>query len=112
MPLHYSTTEDTADPDNTGRFVNRDIVLRVGHEELLLRQRYELLSIANDVLAGLLFLVGSFMFFSERTVYAATWLFVIGSACMLIRPVIRLVRRIHLQKVGAHPASAAAPMDF
>ncbi|MBN2680808.1 YrhK family protein [Acidithiobacillus montserratensis] len=30
---------------------------------------------------------------------AGVWLFVIGSAELLIRPVIRLVRHIHLQKM-------------
>ena len=81
------------------------INLHIGHEELVIRNRYETLSIANDVLIGLVFLVGSFLFFSESTVTLGTWLFVIGSFQMLIRPTIRLVRRIHLQKV--YPQSPA-----
>src|SRR5699024_2001807 len=71
---------------------SRDIHLRIGREELVIRQRYQFISIANDVLIGLWFLIGSFMFFSESLTYSGTWLFVIGSVEMLIRPVIRLIR--------------------
>ena len=46
----------------------------------MIRRRYEALSIANDILVALWFLVGSFLFFSDATTYAGTWLFVVGSA--------------------------------
>lgn len=77
------------------------LVLHLGHEELVIRQRYETISIVNDLLIGTWFLVGSFLFFSPSLSYAATWLFVIGSVEMLIRPVIRFTRRVHLQRY--HP---------
>ena len=76
-------------------------MLHLGREELVVRQRYETLSIVNDILIGLWFLVGSFLFFSGSTTYAGTWLFVIGSVEMLVRPAIRLARRLHLQRL--HP---------
>ncbi|WP_363323314.1 YrhK family protein, partial [uncultured Tateyamaria sp.] len=40
---------------------------------------YEKLYTVIDLSAGLLFLVGSVLFFWEATTYFATWLFVIGS---------------------------------
>lgn len=79
--------------------VDRPLVVRVGHEELVIRRRYEAASIANDVLIGLWFLVGSFMFLVPVTVFWGTWLFVIGSAQILIRPLIRLSRQLHLQRL-------------
>ena len=91
-----------------------DLSIHIGHEELVVRQRYETLSILNDTAAGLLFLVGSFLFLDPATTYAGTWLFVLGSALMLMRPVIRLTRRVHLtrrrgsDRAGAHESS----MDF
>lgn len=88
-----------------------NITLEVGHHELIIRDRYEIASISNDILIGLIFLVGSFLFFSEATMTFATWLFVIGSALMLVRPVIRLARRTHLKKIN--PGSdAATSRDF
>lgn len=88
---------------------HRDLVLHLGHEELVIRQRYETLSIANDVLIGVWFLVGSILFFSEETTYVGTWFFVIGSVELLIRPVIRFSRRVHLQRV---PMAGAVPTDY
>lgn len=51
----------------------QDLDIRVGHHELVIRQRYEVLSIAND--------------------------FVLGSIQMMLRPTIRFVRRTHLQRI-------------
>lgn len=72
----------------------------LGPEVLVIRDRYETLSIANDVLIGIWFVVGSVLFFSEATTEVATALFVVGSVQMLIRPVIRLSRRLHLRRRG------------
>lgn len=94
--------------------VDRPLVVRVGHEELVIRRRYEAASIANDVLIGLWFLVGSFMFLVPVTVFWGTWLFVIGSAQILIRPLIRLSRQLHLQRLRtvAGPVPVEADDDF
>ncbi len=78
-----------------------DLVVRIGRDELVIRQRYEALSIANDVLIGLWFLVGTILFFDDATVYYGTWLFLIGSVEMLIRPTIRLARHMHLKRMRA-----------
>lgn|SRR5699024_7058751 len=86
-------SSDPAPPPNLTR-------IPLGPEVLVIRDRYESLSIANDVLLGIWFTVGSFLFFSESTMTAATVLFVLGSMQMLIRPVIRLSRRIHLRRRG------------
>ena len=88
-------------------------VVHIGDHELVVRQRYEIISIGNDLLIGLWFVVGSILFFYESLAYYGTWLFVIGSVQMLIRPTIRLTRRVHLR--GFHPdvpGSADAGHDF
>jgi hypothetical protein len=79
----------------------RDIVVRLGRDELVIRRRYEALSIANDVMIGLWFLIGTILFFDNATVYYGTWLFLFGSIEMLIRPTIRLARHIHLKRLRA-----------
>ncbi|MEG3613944.1 YrhK family protein [Isoptericola haloaureus] len=84
-----------------------DLTLRIGHEELVVRQRYETLSIVNDILIGVWFVVGSALFFSESTATAGTWLFLLGSVQMLLRPAIRLRRRLHLQRLGSPHAETA-----
>ncbi|GAB3283342.1 YrhK family protein [Parasphingorhabdus pacifica] len=73
-------------------------VLRMGPEELVIRRRYELLSITNDFLIALWFIVGSVLFFSPSTATFGTWLFLLGSIELAVRPIIRLARRLHLQR--------------
>ena len=75
-----------------------ELELPGAREELVIRNRYETLSIVNDLLVAVWFLVGSILFFSESTTYVGTWLFVVGSAQLMLRPTIRLTRRVHLQR--------------
>lgn len=80
--------------------MGKDIDVQLGGRELVLHNRYEILSIVNDALVALWFIVGSVLFFQESTTTAGTWLFLIGSIELLIRPVIRLSRNIHVRKVS------------
>ncbi|MDL5154407.1 YrhK family protein [Actinomycetospora termitidis] len=82
------------------------ITIHIGHDELVIRRRYEVVSILNDILVALWFLVGSFLFFSEATTYAGTWCFVAGSFELLIRPLIRLSRRVHLTRITGSDSSS------
>lgn len=92
---------------------DHNLTIRIGHDELVIRQRYQVLSIVNDVLIGVWFLIGSFMFFSDKWVFTGTCLFVFGSIEMLIRPVIRLIRHVHLQKIrGPETPTTDATYDF
>lgn len=47
------------------------------------------------------FVAGSVLFFSESTTTAGTWLFLVGSIQLMIRPLIRLGRRVHLTRIGS-----------
>lgn len=79
-----------------------DVVgLQIGHDEIVLRHRYEVLSIINDILIALWFVVGSVCFFRAATETAGTWMFLIGSFQLLVRPIIRLVRLVHIRRVGS-----------
>lgn len=88
------------------------LVVTIGHAELIIRRRYEVASIANDVLVAVWFLIGSILFFSSETTTAGTWLFVIGSIELMIRPLLRLGRRVHLGRLGAPGAPAESDDDF
>ncbi|WP_106477110.1 YrhK family protein [Phytohalomonas tamaricis] len=76
-----------------------ELAFTFGHKEVEIHNRYEALSIANDILIGLWFTIGSVLFFFKSTETAAIWLFVIGSVQLLIRPVIRLARLIQLKRL-------------
>ncbi len=85
--------------------------VRLGREELRIRGRYEVISILNDILVAVWFIVGSILFFFESTATAGTWLFLLGSTELLLRPVIRLTRRTHLQRIGAR-SEVGGSQDF
>jgi len=84
--------------------------LRIGHEGLVLRKRYEILSIVNDILVAVWFVIGSILFFFASTATAGIWLFLLGSIELLIRPLIRLTRRVHIGRVGG--AAGESARDF
>lgn len=85
---------------------DRPLTFTIGREELVVRQRYEVLSIVNDILVALWFVIGSVLFFHEATTYAGTWMFLVGSIELMIRPLIRLARRVHLRRITGAPPEA------
>ena len=62
--------------------------------------RYEILYTAVDFGAALSFIVGSVMFFFEAWQTPGTWLFLLGSILFAAKPTLRLVREIHLYRLG------------
>lgn len=72
----------------------------LGPERLVIDRRYETLSIANDFLIGMWFLLGSVLFYFKSLETSAITCFVLGSAQFLVRPGIRLGRRVHLRRRG------------
>ena len=80
-------------------------VLRIGREELVVRQRYEALSILNDLLIAGWFIAGSVLFFSSSTTTLGVWLFLAGSVELAVRPLIRLARHVHLRRLQSAPES-------
>lgn len=75
------------------------LTLRAGDRALVVRNRYKALATANDFLTGLWFLVGSILFLSESTKTLGTAFFIAGSAELLIRPAIKLVRDLHVKRI-------------
>lgn len=94
----------------------RPLTIRIGHDELVIRQRYEVGSIVNDILIALWFIAGSIMFFFSGWMTAGTWCFLAGSVELLIRPLIRLSRQVHVSRVRARGRASGLPsestMDF
>ena len=88
------------------------LTIHIGRDELIIRKRYEVLSIVNDILVALWFIVGSILFFSDATTIAGTWCFLAGSVELLIRPVIRLSRRVHLTRIAGSTAAVETSQDF
>lgn len=63
---------------------------------------YEIAYSVIDLLAAVMFIVGSFLFLDEATIRAGTWLFIIGSVFFAARPAVRLARELHLAGLDLH----------
>ena len=61
---------------------------------------YQALYDCVDALAAILFIVGSILFFRDSTQTAGTWSFLIGSVCFAIRPVVHVVRDLHMGRIS------------
>ncbi|MCL8023885.1 YrhK family protein [Nocardioides bruguierae] len=85
-----------------------DLDLPGTDRELVLRHRYETLSTINDLLIAVWFIIGSVLFLREATTLAGTWLFIVGSVQLAVRPALRLSRRVHLTRHRARHGGAAA----
>lgn len=80
--------------------IDAPLTLTIGNEQLVIRRRYEVMSILNDFLIALWFLAGSILFLWPSQEKLAIWFFIIGSSQFLIRPMLRLASHIHLQKLS------------
>jgi hypothetical protein len=74
-----------------------DLIL--GHRHLVIQGRYDALGAVNDLLIALWFLIGSFFFLTHSLQEDGTWLFIAGSAQLLIKPSLKLASLIHLKKI-------------
>ena len=77
---------------------SRKLDLKIGHEHLIIQHRYEALGACNDLLIAVWFLIGSFFFLSNALVQDGTWLFIVGSAQLLAKPILKLVGLIHVRR--------------
>lgn len=87
-----------------------NIEIRIGHDELELRQRYEIISIVNDLLMGVWIAIAAILMLAGNTKVASVF-FLIGALQMLVRAGIRLARRVHLQKISPLMTGSSAPTE-
>tara|TARA_R110000764_G_scaffold156109_1_gene244062 strand:+ start:709 stop:1002 length:294 start_codon:yes stop_codon:yes gene_type:complete len=82
------------------------LTLPLGNEQLIIRRRYEVLSITNDFFIAIWFLLGSILFLFPQYEKPAIIFFIVGSAQFLVRPSIRLISHVHLQRRGTRSANS------
>jgi YrhK-like protein len=104
-------TDDAQDQDPDAGHEGESINITLGNQELVLRRRYELLSVINDIGIFLAFTIGSVAFFWEELFNVGVTLFVIGSVMLGFRPTSRLFRRIQLRGLTQGTPSEVA-RDF
>jgi hypothetical protein len=77
-----------------------EVDVDVGNDHIVIQRRYEALGAFNDLLIAVWFLIGSFFFLNESLVESGTWLFIVGSAQLIIKPLIKLISLLHVNRVS------------
>lgn len=81
------------------KHVSQELDIQFGDHEAIIERRYQVAATVNDLLIAIWFLIGSFMFLSPELQDSGVWLFILGSAQLLIRPIIKLTRLIHITQI-------------
>lgn len=93
-----------------------ELDLDIGSEHIVIQRRYEVLGAFNDPLIAVWFLIGSFFFLSDSLVESGTWLFIAGSARLIIKLLIKLMSLIRVHqffgKYYAKQPSSKAGISF
>jgi hypothetical protein len=81
---------------------NGDNILNIdiGSRHIVVQRRYEAFGAFNDLLIAVWFLIGSFFFLNNALVDSGTWLFIVGSLQLLIKPLIKLTSLVHLGRLS------------
>ncbi|WP_255828831.1 YrhK family protein [Marinomonas rhizomae] len=74
----------------------RELDIDIGSRHIVVQRRYEALGAFNDLMIAVWFLIGSFFFLNDSLVESGTWLFVVGSAQLIIKPLIKLISLVHV----------------
>ncbi|MFA0142277.1 YrhK family protein [Vibrio kanaloae] len=72
----------------------------IGKKHIVIQRRYEALGAFNDLLIAVWFLNGSFFFLNESLIESGTWLFIVGSAQLIIKPLIKLLSLVHVSRAS------------
>ena len=78
---------------------SKKLNVNIGQDHVVIQRRYDALGAVNDLLIAIWFLIGSFFFLKDSLMTDGTWLFILGSAQLLIKPMIKLVSLIHVGRV-------------
>ncbi|MFD1887327.1 YrhK family protein [Paenibacillus wenxiniae] len=72
------------------------LAIEFKRRRIVTSNRYEMISVLNDIITTICFLVGSYFFFHKET-ETGTIMFIIGNANTLFRAILSLIRKIHVE---------------
>lgn len=76
-----------------------ELDIDIGNRQIIIQRRYEVLGALNDFIIAVWFLIGSFFFLNNALQESGTWLFIVGSAQLIIKPLIKLISLIHIGRL-------------
>lgn len=76
----------------------KELDLPMSKYAVFFNKNYKVISLANEILTGILFIAGSICFFFKSAMVAGTILFLIGSVLLLIKPVLKMLHAVSIGK--------------
>ncbi|ARF15951.1 YrhK family protein [Sporosarcina ureae] len=79
---------------------HQEYEVKLGKHVIFFNKNYRYIFIINELVLGIIFIVGSVFFFFETLKTAGIILFVVGSAQLFIRPVLKILHATTLRKIS------------
>lgn len=77
----------------------KTIQIHLGKKKMIINNRYQMVYYLNNIIQGLLYMVGSILFLYEDNQVSAISFFLAGSFLMVFRSLIQIIRDIHLMRL-------------
>ena len=74
--------------------------IQIGKFELFFNKNYRLLTIANELSLGLLYMIGAILFMVDATTWAMIS-YLLGAAQLTARPIMKLFRASYMRRVSS-----------
>lgn len=76
-----------------------NVHIELGKNHMIIEHRYKVLSFFNDLLLGVLYLIGSILFLTEVSQAVSISFFLAGSVMMMIRAVLNILKDLHIKRI-------------
>ncbi|MEK3853845.1 YrhK family protein [Cytobacillus sp. FSL H8-0458] len=84
---------------NIVREQQEDVHIEIGSYKMVIEKRYQAVSFVNDMLLGVLYLIGSILFLTDVSQTVSISFFLAGSIMMIIRAGLNLLKDLHINKI-------------
>ncbi|MEH6987585.1 MULTISPECIES: YrhK family protein [Bacillales] len=85
---------------NIVREQQEDVHIEIGSYKMVIEKRYQAISFVNDMLLGVLYLIGSILFLTDVSQTVSISFFLAGSIMMIIRAGLNLLKDLHINKIS------------
>ncbi|MGM0775807.1 MAG: YrhK family protein [Bacillota bacterium] len=85
---------------NIVREQQEDVHIEIGSYKMVIEKRYQAVSFVNDMLLGVLYLIGSILFLTDVSQTVSISFFLAGSILMIIRAGLNLLKDLHINKIS------------
>ncbi|MBG9653933.1 YrhK family protein [Cytobacillus firmus] len=85
---------------NIVREQQEDVHIEIGSYKMVIEKRYQAISFVNDMLLGILYLIGSILFLTDVSQTVSISFFLAGSIMMIIRAGLNLLKDLHINKIS------------